>query len=200
MSVSLLSQASKRSFILDFSLGFPPNLPLLHELVGKALHPASVSDSPPHCTWHPRCPRQYSQSLCPLCPVLAPLIHLSNICHVSTVHTSAQGIEDTEMKKRNIRVSWKTRALFSERSACILSRSVVSNSLWPLDCSLPGFSVHGIFSGKNTGVACHFLLQETLLIPRSNPHLLRLLHCRWIPYPLSHQGVRWEMQLIKLFI
>ena len=40
MSVSLLTQASKRSFILDFSLGLPPNLPLLHELVGKALHPA----------------------------------------------------------------------------------------------------------------------------------------------------------------
>ena len=105
MSVSLLTQASKRSFILDFSLGFPPNLPLLHELVGKALHPASVSDSPSHCTWHPHCPRRYNQSLCPLCPMPAPLIHLSNICHVSTVHKSSQGVEDTEMKKRSTRVS-----------------------------------------------------------------------------------------------
>ena len=28
-----------------------------------------------------------------------------------------------------------------------------------MDCSLPGFSVHGILQGKNTGVGCHFLLQ-----------------------------------------
>ena len=30
----------------------------------------------------------------------------------------------------------------------------------PMDCSLPGSSVHGIFPGKNTGVGCHFLLQH----------------------------------------
>ena len=29
----------------------------------------------------------------------------------------------------------------------------------PMDCSLPGSSVHGIFSGKSTGVGCHCLLQ-----------------------------------------
>ena len=29
----------------------------------------------------------------------------------------------------------------------------------PMDCSLPGSSVHGIFPSKNTGVGCHFLLQ-----------------------------------------
>ena len=28
----------------------------------------------------------------------------------------------------------------------------------PTDCSLPGFSVHGIFPGKSTGVGCHCLL------------------------------------------
>ena len=30
----------------------------------------------------------------------------------------------------------------------------------PMDCSLPGSSVHGIFQ-KNTGVGCHFLLQQS---------------------------------------
>jgi len=25
----------------------------------------------------------------------------------------------------------------------------------PMDCSLPGSSVHGIFPGKSTGVGCH---------------------------------------------
>ena len=27
----------------------------------------------------------------------------------------------------------------------------------PMDCSLRGSSVHGIFPGKNTGMGCHFL-------------------------------------------
>ena len=29
----------------------------------------------------------------------------------------------------------------------------------PMDCSLPGFFVHGDYPGKNTGVGCHALLQ-----------------------------------------
>ena len=29
----------------------------------------------------------------------------------------------------------------------------------PMDCSLPGSSVHGDSPGKNTGVGCHFLFQ-----------------------------------------
>ena len=29
-----------------------------------------------------------------------------------------------------------------------------------MDCSLPGSSVHEIFPGKNSGMGCHFLLQE----------------------------------------
>ena len=33
----------------------------------------------------------------------------------------------------------------------------------PVDCSLPGSSVHGIFSGKNTGMYCHALLQGIFL-------------------------------------
>ena len=37
---------------------------------------------------------------------------------------------------------------------------------------LPGSSVPGILSGKNTGVGCHFLLQGIFLTQRSNPGLL----------------------------
>ena len=33
----------------------------------------------------------------------------------------------------------------------------------PMDCSLPGSSVHGDSPGKNAAVGCHFLLQEILL-------------------------------------
>ena len=31
----------------------------------------------------------------------------------------------------------------------------------PMDCSLPGSSVHGIFPSKSTGVGCHCLLRRT---------------------------------------
>ena len=30
----------------------------------------------------------------------------------------------------------------------------------PMYCGLPGFSVHGIFPGKSTGVGCHCVLQN----------------------------------------
>ena len=42
----------------------------------------------------------------------------------------------------------------------------------PMDCRLPGSSVHGIFPGQNTGVGCHFLLQGIFLTQVSNPCLL----------------------------
>src|SRR5574337_1323301 len=32
----------------------------------------------------------------------------------------------------------------------------------PMDCSLPGSSIHGIFPGKSTGVGCHCLLMTKL--------------------------------------
>ena len=32
----------------------------------------------------------------------------------------------------------------------------------PMDCSLPGSFIHGIFPGKSTGVGCHCLLQVVL--------------------------------------
>ena len=55
----------------------------------------------------------------------------------------------------------------------------------PMECSLPGFSVHGMFPGKSTGVGCHFLLQGIFLTQGSNPGLL---HCRYTLYPLSQRG------------
>ena len=41
------------------------------------------------------------------------------------------------------------------------------------------------FSGKSTGVGCHFLLQGTFPTQESNP---RLSHCRQTLYRLSHKG------------
>ena len=55
----------------------------------------------------------------------------------------------------------------------------------PMDCSLPGSSVHGNSPGKNTGVGRHALLPGIFPTQGSNPGLL---HCRRILYCLSHQG------------
>ena len=50
----------------------------------------------------------------------------------------------------------------------------------PMDCSLPGSSIHGIFPGKSTGVGCHCLLR---IFPSirvfSNESVLRI---RWPKY------------------
>ena len=57
---------------------------------------------------------------------------------------------------------------------CIHTHSYLS--LWgPVHHSPPGPFVHGIFSGKNTGVGCHFLLKGIFLTQGSNPRLLELL-------------------------
>ena len=45
----------------------------------------------------------------------------------------------------------------------------------PMDCNLPGSSVHGSFLGKSTGVGCHFLLQGIFLNQGLNPGRP---HCR----------------------
>ena len=57
----------------------------------------------------------------------------------------------------------------------------------PMDCSLPGSSVHRDFPGKHTAMDCHALLQGIFPTQRSNPGLP---HCRQILYCLSHHGIR----------
>ena len=56
----------------------------------------------------------------------------------------------------------------------------------PMDCSLPGSSVHGILPGKDIGVDCYFHLQGIFLTQGSNPGLL---HCRQTLYlaPTKHR-------------
>ena len=53
----------------------------------------------------------------------------------------------------------------------------------PMDCTLPGSSVHGIL--QNTGVGSLSLLQGIFSTQGLNPGLL---HYRWILYQLSHKG------------
>ena len=58
----------------------------------------------------------------------------------------------------------------------------------PMDCSLPGSSVHEYSPGKNTGVGCHFLLQGIFLTQGSNSYLRWLLHWQVDSLPLHYLG------------
>ena len=51
----------------------------------------------------------------------------------------------------------------------------------PMDCSPPGFSVHGGSPGKNTGVGCHSLLQEIFPNQGLNPGLPYCRHLDSLP-------------------
>ena len=67
-----------------------------------------------------------------------------------------------------------------------VSRSVLSDSLRPQECSPPGSSVHGDSLGQNIGIGCHFLLQGIFPTQGSNPGLL---HCKRILYHLSRHFI-----------
>ena len=59
----------------------------------------------------------------------------------------------------------------------------------PMDCTLPGFSVH---ADKNTGVGYHALLQGIFQTQGSNP---RLLHWQADSLPLPHLGSQLQVSL-----
>ena len=67
---------------------------------------------------------------------------------------------------------------------CVLSHSVVSNSLWPHGLQLTRLRCPYSSPGKNTGVDSHSLVQGIFPTQVSNPSLI----CKQILYPLSHQG------------
>ena len=86
------------------------------------------------------------------------------------------------------------------RGAAVLCSvaSVVSDSLWPQGLSSTRLLCPWDSPGKNTGVGCHALLQGIVRTQGSNPHLLRLPHCRQILYhwatgkvPLRHGALGW---------
>ena len=66
---------------------------------------------------------------------------------------------------------------------CVLSHSVVSDSLWPHGLQPARLLSSWGFPGKNTGVGCHALLQGIFTTQGLNPGLP---HYRRILYHLSH--------------
>ena len=67
-----------------------------------------------------------------------------------------------------------------------------------LDYSLIGSFVYGMFPGKNTGVGCHFLLQEIFLTQGLNRHLLCLLHWQMDSLSLAPPGKPFIRVIILL--
>ena len=86
----------------------------------------------------------------------------------------------------NTLLKWIIKTLlYSETSLLCLVFQLCSTLCDPVDCSPPGFSVHGDSPDKNIRVGCHALLQGIFPTQESNAGLLR---CRQIIYCLSHQG------------
>ena len=86
----------------------------------------------------------------------------------------------------------KEGVIFTYNVLCLVAQSWPA--LWdPIECRLPGSSVHGNSLGKNTGVGCHALLRGIYPTQGLNPGLL---HCRQILYTLSHQGSPWILEWV----
>ena len=62
-----------------------------------------------------------------------------------------------------------------------------------MDCSPPGFSVHGDSPGKNTGVSCHALLRGIFPTQGSN------LSLRQILYRLSHAAFIMVYKALRFY-
>ena len=84
-----------------------------------------------------------------------------------------------------LRLEVSLQSLNGFRAPCLCAKSLrLCQTLqlygpWPTRLLCPWDS-----PGKNTGVGCHFLLQEIFQTQRLNPGLL---HCRQTLYHLSHQ-------------
>ena len=66
--------------------------------------------------------------------------------------------------------------------ACVLAAQSCPTFCDPIDCSLPGSFVRGIFQARIVEWGS-FFLQGIFLTQGSNPGLL---HCRWMPYHLIY--------------
>ena len=55
----------------------------------------------------------------------------------------------------------KYTIIYDSLCCAVLNHSLVPTLCDPMDCSLPGSSLHGDSPGKNTGVGCHVLLQAS---------------------------------------
>ena len=90
---------------------------------------------------------------------------------IGNFHTLLVGMQNGTANLENaLAVSCKTKHILIMRvwvcAKSLLSCLTLCN---PMDCSLPGSSVHGDSSDKHTGVGCHAVLQGIFPTQRSNP-------------------------------
>ena len=88
-------------------------------------------------------------------------------------------------------ITSSTRSFTSPPPMCAMLCLVAQSCLTlcdPMDCSLPGFSVHESFQARMLEWIAIFFLRGIFPTQGSNSSLLCLLHRRWILYLLSHQG------------
>ena len=102
------------------------------------------------------------------------------------------GTEDWVFKGTKLITNTKKQKLVclplqSLEALCMLSHSVLSDSLWPFGLEPARLLCPWNSTGKPTGVGCHFLLQGIFATRGLNLCRLCLLHCSRILYPLSHQ-------------
>ena len=92
----------------------------------------------------------------------------------------------------------KLRFSTGRLNLCVEKESEVAQSCPtlcdPLDCSLPGSSLPGIFQARVTRVGCHFLLQGIFPTQGSNPGLP---HCRQMLYCLKSESK--SLSCVRLF-
>ena len=71
----------------------------------------------------------------------------------------------------------------------------------PMDSSLSGSSVHGIFQARITGVSCHFLLQEIFPIQGSNPglHIVGRRFTIWATQSLVSPQIKLKLIALILY-
>ena len=109
--------------------------------------------------------------------------------------STAEKLEDsidfaTELIFAEVQISTDHNSHTTYVYDCMLAYAVVQSCPTlcnPMDCSPPGSSVHS--PGKDTGVACHLLLQRIFLTQGLNPGLL---HYRQVPY----RWATWEACMI----
>ena len=91
-------------------------------------------------------------------------IHLNLSYHLGNSRDFRSSVLEKEMKIKYILL---------QTVMCLVAQScpILCD---PMDCSLPGSSVHGDSPGKNIGTGCHALLQGIFPTQGSNPGLPRI--------------------------
>ena len=86
-----------------------------------------------------------------------------------------------------------------ENGCCVLSHSVLSDSVRPHGLQPTRLLCPWDSPGKNTGAGCHGLLQGTFPTQGSNPCLLHLLHWQAGSLPLMPPGNHSKLLMLKAY-